>query len=289
MQASNNTTKIILVFSLLLSVLGNIATREELTLGSVRTAFETRDQYTLPPPILISTITLNYNTFAASMTWIAGLIYFGDWRMSPHTRAPKYLMDYASTIQELDPSYFRIYDWLDAVYLNSRLETKTVDHPSIMELHAFLRGGEKYFPNRYELPYKAGLNSLGYSTKHTREERLESMTAGIESLKRCIKLRGCPPVIGITLSTMQDRISRMENNDTESRKSRLDESEFLTYSSLYLQNSDPEIDTLLSRMLRDSDPSRFSLLERQKQQYAEESQKGITYLPTHINALLNSQ
>ena len=77
------------------SITGFWWSRDRLMMVDRTETFAQRDQYALPTSQALKAMSLNYDTFAASMIWIAGLVYFGDWRLSPSDGPPLYLESYA--------------------------------------------------------------------------------------------------------------------------------------------------------------------------------------------------
>lgn len=267
-------------------IMGHISVRENLSTNPTETMFEQRDRYGLPDAELLRIGVLNYNTLAASLTWIAGLLYFGEWRMSPHNGAPRHLENYARTTRDLDPSFFHIHTWLDATLINSKMETGTLEHQTIMAVHAFLMEGREYFPKRYELPYRAGLNMLGYSPSHTKEERIEQLEAGVESLEQCTRLLDCPPAITLTIWMMRIRIEEIRGNKPFKGTPTLSSQEIEIYTQSYLRESDPKMKSYLERALRKNAPQRLEQLRRKRATISRAYDSKANYLSQDVWALM---
>ena len=250
--------------------------------------FEQRDSYHLPPIELLRVLALNYSTFAASMTWIGGLIYYGDWRTTPHNEPPKHLKNYASTITALDPEFYRAYPWFNAVNINAHLgQNGGVPHDVLVETGAFLDQGTRQFPSEYDLTYSAGLNFLGYSKEHTPQERVKEYELGIGYFDRCLKLPGCPPYIALTRKQMYlhraQLQAQLEGKTPPQRVERTKE-ELDSYIQILRGNSDPNLQKQL-RFILEREGIDLSVIEEREElqrRYREE----LGYLSLDLWALV---
>lgn len=228
----------------------HIQTRQQLISSRKNLSFDQRDGYLFPQTHVIRAFTLNYTTVAATGMWIQLLVYFGDWRLSKHTAPPHHLMDYADAIIKLDSSFYPVYPWIGATYVNSRLETTGATHETLLELSEFLISGRKYFPNEYELPYLAGLNFIGYSEGHSKEERLIEYERGADYLEECIQLPECPAVILLTIKQMRKRAEDLKSKLGKQNKSLPQEPDTDLLIKIYQTNSDPKLHKQLASELQ---------------------------------------
>jgi|GEM_PF-4593319 len=256
----------LLAISLCVIAALHIQTRQQLISSRKNLSFDQRDGYLFPQTHVVRAATLNYTTVAATGMWIQLLVYFGDWRLSKHTTPPYHLMDYAHAIIELDPSFYPVYPWIGATYVNSRLETTGATHKTLLELSEFLISGRRYFPNEYELPYLAGLNFIGYSEGHTKEERLIEYERGADYLEECIQLPECPSVILLTIKQMRKRAEDLKNKLSKQNKSQPQETDTDLLIKIYQTNSDPKLHKQLASELRKAglEPGSFHTLNSPK-------------------------
>ena len=182
--------------------------------GSRSIPFEQRDVMNIPSPEVVKALVLNYGTFGASVSWISALIYYGDWRanVSVAPPGPQHLIRYGELVEELDPSFFKIYEFVNTTNLHGHLRKDGwVPKDTLEESRVFLERGMLKHPGRHELPYAAGMNYLGYSSKNrTNEERRQEYIYGAKYLSDCAKLESCPdntlPLIGY----MEQRAAELE-------------------------------------------------------------------------------
>jgi hypothetical protein len=165
------------------------------------------EAYLLPPAMVLEGLSLNAKTFAADMVWVRALIYFGEQRESLTGSRFENLDEYAETVIQLDPTFYPIYNWITAAYMATRGE---VTHEDILAMNTFLERGMAHFPTQYELPYRAGLNAIGYSNRHTAAQRVVELTEGIRYLERCMKIAGCPDNTAFVVSWMYSRRAQLK-------------------------------------------------------------------------------
>lgn len=192
---------------LALSLLGYGASRHQLRAMSSARPVVRADAYNLPAPSMLRVLGLNHDAVTATLVWIQGLIYYGDLRLNAKDMEPQHLTRYAATVIALDPQFFDIYDWLVSTYLGSRRE---VDGEDLRTLNDFLDQGIERFPARFELPYLAGLNYIGYSSKRPPRQRIEELERGIAYLQRASRLEGCPDTVPFTIAWMYHRKRQLQ-------------------------------------------------------------------------------
>ena len=135
--------------------------------SQMRARLSLRSDVSLPPPGVWRATTLGFDGFAADLTWIQALQYFG--RQQQASRTPVSLRDFADTIASLDPYFYEVYPWFSATYRGTYFPISVED---IETMNEFLDRGIRRFPNRWRLPYKAGMNYIGYPQNRTTAERL---------------------------------------------------------------------------------------------------------------------
>lgn len=252
MQTRPSPTQLLVV--LLLSTLtlwSYSSTRRVLISHSAQSIpFNERDLYTSPSTPVVQALTLNYRSFAASLRWVAGLVYFGDWRLSKHHGPPQHLNAYAADVAALDPHFFTIYEWFNATYISSRLPN--VSYRDLKIVEAFMEQGMERFPTRHELPYTTGLLSIGYSNERTSEERLDEYRRGIKHLQRCAQLRDCHDTAPFMVAYYYRKVREYEERISGKAPDPASiEEERRFYAELYRQTMEPEQREKLAGKLRD--------------------------------------
>ncbi len=203
--------------------------------------FEQRDSYNYPSVSVLRAAFLNYSSFASSLHWVSGLIYFGDWRYTKTKVKPQHLQDYAHTIQQLDPEFYNVYEWFNATYLSSR--TPEVSYEDLKLVEDFMQQGMEQFPTQASLPYTTGLLSLGFSKNRTPEQRLDEYTRGIHFLEICAKLKGCPDTAPFTIAYLYRRKQELEAElGTDGKPAEQNAQSLLAlYKELYPQTMDDQL------------------------------------------------
>lgn len=281
----------LLLITFAAAVLLHLPSRDYLHELNTEVPFHQRDRYLLPPASALRGLALNYATFAASMTWIQGLIYFGDWRFSLTPIPPKHLRDYADAVRILDEDFFAIYEWFDATYINSNLyQDGGVPHEVLVNSGEFLMEGHKKFSHRYELPYKAGSNFLGFSKNRKPEVRIKEYQLGIEYLDLCLKFADCPPYAAPTRARMYDQMLDLQSKasgQVVQRDAAQTEKEIENYLELLKRTQDPAIKRWLRELLLNQgvDPSKLAEQEILTERYEANE---TNYLPMGMWTLTES-
>ena len=217
-------------------------------------------EYDLPPSSVLKATSLNYRALAADLVWIRALIYFGEtWGARRHH--PKFLRDYATTVADLDPRFYPVYEWFAATYSNSKYPLTGKDLETI---NAFLERGMRQYPKDWQLPYSAALNYIGHSAKASRERKLREASRAIEYLKRAAMLEGAPDTIPATLAWFYNRRERLRQGKSALGPSSgtISEEESNLYARLYLLSDDPSRRRHLEQLLGASPTARKNVLEQ---------------------------
>lgn len=237
-------THILYISTLVVLLIGYIYTQPHMSSHTLEEApFHQRDATHLPPAKIIAAATLNYNSFAASLTWIAGLLYFGDWRLSHAQQPPQYLETYAETVFQLDSEFIHIFDWLNSTYIGSHLlENRSISFDDLETLRRFNEQGIQKHPNYWKPHYLTGMNYIGYSSDRTPEERLKELDYGIKYLQQCSMFSQCPNTIPANVSFFYQRKQQLRdflNGKSPSNSSTNEELQF--YKTLYPQTMDDQL------------------------------------------------
>ncbi len=229
---------------------------------------------------------LNHRTFAADLSWIRAVLYFGDRHTFGH-RVPE-LKELSWATTRLDPYFYRIYDWYPRVYLSIHYPTP---ENVIEECNRFARRGMKYYPDRYELPLAAGLRYLGHSWNARPQRRLREVRRGIKYLKQALLFEQTPHYIAFVLRWFYQRKRQLERQlgaassadmSSSSKKLSQDEREF--YLRLYA-TSTGDLRKRLHTFLLQHGVDESTLADRQRelgQRLENAHRKAGSYLPLDL-------
>ena len=198
--------------------------------------FEQRDSYRHPPEGIYRALFLNYETFASSVAWISGLLYFGEWRISKPTQPPEHLERFALLARDLDEDFTGIYTWFNATHVGSHhLPDRPMTFEELETLRRFNAVGLERHPDDWELFYTTGMNYIGYSYEREPEERLTEIDHAIGYLKRCAFFHACPETVPFTIAYLYSLRAELKGdkegaNDLDQRIS--------FYKSLYAASGD---------------------------------------------------
>ena len=283
MRSLKSLTLSILILSTF--VVGYLFSRAYLVQHSAQSVpFSQRDAYDYPSPPLLRTLFLNYDSFASSLHWVEALIYFGDWRYTKTSSKPAHLLSYATTISELDPRFYNVYDWFNATYIASRLPE--VSYQNLQTVENFMQQGMRRFPTYFELPYTTGLLSLGYSEHRTDAQRLDEYERGIHYLQMCTRLQGCPDTVPFTIAYLYKRKAELEEGMNEGDGASSSQQELLEfYKTLYAQTTSTRLQQQLSRSMLGMGMSRpeIDALESGRiRQFKQRYESTRSYLPLDL-------
>jgi hypothetical protein len=154
-------------------------------------------------------------------------------------------------------------------------------------MNAFMDKGISRFPTRHELPYRAGLNGIGYSDKHSDADRVVELTQSIGYLERCMKLSGCPDNVAFVVSWMYARRASLLNaKDEGDRQAAARERDFSL--KVYPRLTDPALRARMRRQLLDMGVSEAQLDALEREQVGRvrlDYEARASYLPLDLWAL----
>ena len=180
----------------------------------------------LPSAEILRALALNYDTSAATLSWIQALIYYGDWRLSPHARRspPRHLEHYARVVADLDPLFFDVYEWFNATYLASRVGP--ISAQDISAVNRFLDQGIEHFPDRPEIAQLAGFNYIGYAKKYEPRQRVQELERAIAYLRIAARNESSLPTLTGTIVQLQIRRDKLERQlDADALPAEMDKTE----------------------------------------------------------------
>lgn len=267
----------------LLSSSTNIYLKSETAKTQDTIPFKDKDHYVFPKNSTIQAITLNYTTVAASLTWIGALTYFGEWRLSKHKHPPEHLLNYANAITILDPSFYSIYPWINATFINAHLEHQGISHENLVALATFTAKGQKHFPNNHELPYLAGLSFIGYSKNRTREERLKEYNLALEYFNACLQIPSCPPSTLLMADQMRRKAKTLKG---EEQTVQLNDKEKKRYLDFYRMNQDPRLEPIFRKLLKNTNITPQELDSTIRMSFQTRYTDSISYVNPGLWALL---
>lgn len=148
------------------------------------------EELTLERASLMRALFLNFDTFAADVGWVGLVVNYGAGKRA-HIRFAN-LEHNATVVRDLDPRFFRVYEWFSAVYLNQ-------DYPVRFEeaevTTRFLERGFEMFPNDGALPFHAAMNYIGI--QNPRGEGPQRRYERVIEFAQMAALRGDPDAAGV--------------------------------------------------------------------------------------------
>lgn len=270
----------------LLAALGFGLTKLELESeeSQLRARLHHQPEVTLPSANLLRYGTLNFETFAADLLWIQALQYFG--RQSRRNQPPVSLEEFATTIANLDPYFYQIYPWFAATYRGSHFPISVED---VQTMNRFLDRGIDRFPSHWRLPYKAGMNYIGYSQDRTTKERLREINSAIDYLQKASMLPGAPSTLPLTISYLYERRRQLkqslDNETVDAGNEAIAGQARVKYlTDIYFLIEDQTTRKKLRAMLRQSPEGRQALKQRVtsfRKQFTARKQGRWNFLPTN--------
>ena len=164
----------------------------------------------LPSSDEMSVALLNYRTLGADLGWIALVVNYGEGRVDSAEFSN--LMRNAVTVRDLDPSFYRVYEWFPAVYLN---QVWPVPFERVEETLAFVRVGYEQFPNDHALPFFTAMSYIGI--KNPVGEGPERRYERIIELAELAALRGDDEAAGV----LPFYRARLSNDPADTRAAEL--------------------------------------------------------------------
>jgi hypothetical protein len=114
------------------------------------------EEIALPPASTMRVAFLNFNTFAADLGWIQLIVNYGEGRVQG--RPFDNLHPNSNTVRELDPAFYRIYEWFPAVFLNREFP---VTFARAETTEQFVVSGLEHFPEDHKLPFHIAMSYVG--------------------------------------------------------------------------------------------------------------------------------
>lgn len=193
----------------------------------------------LPDAQLMRTGLLNHSTLAADLAW--------SWTVIENTEAKRAgrtsdaMPANAAKLVELDPKFYRAFEWFPGAYLLYRSPVTDAD---LGLVNNYIDIGIRAYPNDWYLPFSAALNYIGYSSRHTPEERLAQNTRALAYLRDSASKPGARDDIGGMILYFENRQRRLEG------KAPSREEEAATYLKLLQQTTNPALRESLVNSLK---------------------------------------
>jgi hypothetical protein len=166
------------------------------------------DVYYLPPAEWLRVFSLGYDEALADLIWMRALVYFGD--EFRHSGRIEYVFEYANAIATLDPHFLAIYNWVGMAGLYRPVAITPED---IERSVAFMKRGERYFPDDGELQWNIGAALvfelpplLGSDEEGIRRAR----ERGLPYLMAAVRRGAAPDWAALSNASLLERIGRQE-------------------------------------------------------------------------------
>ena len=216
-----------------------------LRLRSNMLKFETfaPETISLPDAWVLSSATLNHDTFAADLGWAAAVVDHGESKR--HGRLSDSLEHNADVIATVDRIFLAIYPWFSAAYLNNLGKVAPSD---VDRVNNFIKRGMVVHPTDFRLPYSAALNYIGYSAFLEPEIRLRQVEDAIRLLETSSSLSGADESVPLLLAWFYNRKRQLTKDKSDSEKSKKEEIAFNL--KLLARSSSPEVRQAIQENLK---------------------------------------
>lgn len=204
------------------------------------------NQFILPSSTVIKASALNYKTAASDLVWIGAVLHVADSHIS-HRKAPDSTL-YTRTIIDLDPLFYKVYEWHAAARM------MVSGYPSEADIDAandVLKVGMTYFPYRWQLPYGVVANYIGFSGELDPETRLKQLEDGAKHAEIAAGLPGAPDYLPLLASSFHRKVANLragnQENANASAEATPEELEFL--ARMYLQSDSESTRAFIAQRL----------------------------------------
>lgn len=232
------------------------------------------DNYYLPPPAWLRTLSLGYREGLADLIWIRALIYFGDEVM--HRGAVRHIPLYGRALVELDPYFKHVYHWVAMTLLYNSGQT---DEAEAQQAVRFLERGLRRFPADGELAWDLGA-TLAYELAPLQKDPAQhaaTKARSVDFLLLAARQGAGPPWLIVANASSLEHLGRSE------QAARHLEEMFVTTKDEDLRK---EIALRLQRLRSESYAQAFRLaneaVERQRAQ-------DFPYLPPSLHLLVGER
>lgn len=246
------------------------------------------NQYILPSSDVIQASALNYKTAASDLVWIGAVLHVADSHIS-HRKAPDATL-YTRTIIDLDPLFYKVYEWHAAARM------MVSGYPSEADINAandILKAGMTYFPYRWQLPFGVVANYIGFSGNLDPETRLKQLEDGARHAEIAAQLPGAPDYLPLLATSFHRKVANLragqQENAESSAEATPEELEFL--ARMYLQSDTESTRAFIAQRLESYGQADYLLKRVADHQKAFHSahKNGRNYLTPGMFTLIDSQ
>lgn len=164
---------------------------------------EAADAPYAPSPGAAPYVTLGYRELATDLLWIRALAYFG----ADEQASSEGVRNLVSAMNALDPRFEEVYVW-------SSLATQSIamqlDNDDLFGTLAILERGMEEFPDRYELPLRAGeIYAFRLRTDDPAQQR-RWKEEGARLIGRAVRLPNAPKSIGTYVAHLESELGQRD-------------------------------------------------------------------------------
>ncbi|QDG49939.1 hypothetical protein FIV42_04050 [Persicimonas caeni] len=203
-------------------------------------------RYDLPGPKILRAASLNYRTAAASLVWVRGVQHFAQTFVA--RRASDDVTQYAQTLVELDPYFYKVYSWHSAARMLAAGYPTPADTEAANDL---LEVGMGYFPRDWRLPHEAAANYIGFTRGVDRPTRLRQLERGIGFAEAAAARPQSPDSMIFLAIRFREKLARLRNESNSAASAAVDRIDPEMLVRLYfLAQSQMARESLFNRLRR---------------------------------------
>lgn len=271
---------------IILGLLGYLHLKLSLDIARTQRPYIYDNQYLLPSSTIIKAASLNYKTAASDLVWIGAVLHVADSHISKR-KAPDSTL-YTRTIIDLDPLFYKVYEWHAAARM------MVSGYPSEADIDAandILKVGMTYFPYQWQLPYGVVANYIGFSGDLDPETRLKQLEDGARHAEIAASLPGAPDYLPLLATSFHRKVANLRAGQAENAAQAADatpeEIEFL--ARLYLQSDNESTRALIAQRLESYGEADY-LLKRvadYQKAFQQAHKNGLDYLTPDMFTLID--
>lgn len=232
------------------------------------------DIYYLPPDRWLTVLSLGHDAALADLIWMRALVYYGDEFM--HRGQVRFVFDYASAIETLDPQFNALYHWVGTagMYRPERVSTEDIERTI-----EFMERGLERFPDDGELAWEIGAAYVFELAPQVDDpqEKDRIRERGVPYLVRATRLGAAPEWATLTNASLLERIGR-----SDQAANHLEE--------MYLAVDDPDLRARIGRRIEElRERARADAFMAAARELEERRRASYPYLPPGLFLLVGER
>lgn len=221
---------------------------------------DTFEDLEFPSGRFLRLASLNHRALAADLAWIAIVVNHGD-VVEARNRASRQLLHNARVVTNLDPYFYRVYEWTPGAFLNRRFPVSAEDLEKVNDL---MDQGIQNFPLDADLRLSAALNYVGYGKGFSDQVRVRQSERAIAYLNEAVHAPNATEEVPAVLAWFKHRKRRFAHDDVSPDEQRRREIDF--YVELLNSTTDTRLRELALKKLRALGAQNREVMEKSRAQ-----------------------